>query len=132
MTTTTVPVPSTSLPIGGQLLEAISRRDFDAFQRCLAANAHFRALVPAGPFELDGARTIADRFRLWFGGSDEYELLESTAAGVGSKQHLRWRIRMTAADAPHPQRIAEQHVFVTGSGVIESLDLLCSGFQSES
>ncbi|MFT3834677.1 MAG: hypothetical protein QM711_15400, partial [Micropruina sp.] len=79
MTNTTHPAPADAMRTGSTLIEALARRDFDAFQHCLADSAHLRALIPPGPFELDGSAAIADRFRLWFGGTDQFELLESTA-----------------------------------------------------
>jgi hypothetical protein len=96
METMTAPAASTSWPISGQLLDALSRRDFDSFERCLAETARFRALVPPGPFELDGPRAIADKFRAWFGGNDEFEMIEAAATDIGVKHYLRWRIRMTS------------------------------------
>ncbi|MFT3834122.1 MAG: hypothetical protein QM711_12485 [Micropruina sp.] len=51
-------------------------------------------------------------------------------AEVGAKHYLRWRVRMTG-EGSRSHRTAEQHVFTTGAGPIETIDLLCSGFQSE-
>lgn len=127
----TASTPSTAWPISGQLLDALSRRDFGAFQRCIAETARFRALVPPGPFELTGPVAIADKFRTWFGGSDEFEMIEASASEVGSKQYLRWRIRMTSSDSGL-SRTAEQHLYTTGTDVIDTIDLLCSGFQPDS
>ncbi len=104
------------------------RRDFDTAQRCLADTVQCRALLPMGAFEFTGAAAVADRFRTWFGGDDAFEVLEASTAEVGEKQYLRWRVRMTSA-AP-TSRIAEQHLFVTGTDAVETIDLLCSGFQS--
>lgn len=129
METMTAP-PHTAWPISGQLLDALSRRDFDAFERCLTDDARMRALLPKGPVELEGPSTIADRFRLWFGGADGFEIIEAAASDIGAKHYLRWRIRMTPGSGP--SRVAEQHLYTTGTGAIEAIDLLCSGFHLES
>lgn len=123
--------PSTAWPISGQLLDGLSRRDFTALERCLSVDARMRALVPMGPLELTGAASIADRFRLWFGGDDAFEMIEASASDVGSKHYLRWRVRMTSAEMPAQSRVAEQHLYTTGTEAIETIDLLCSGFHAE-
>lgn len=123
------PPSSTAWPISGQLLDALSRRDFATFERCLAADARLRALVPPGPLDLHGPEAITDRFRRWFGGPDDFEMLEASASDIGSKHYLRWRIRMVAGELPNQARVVEQHVYTTGTDAIETVDLLCSGFQ---
>lgn len=132
MDTTTIIEPTTTRPpITGELVRAMSCRDFTAFEACLADDAHLRALVPSGPFELDGAATITERFETWFGGADDFALLEATAGAVGAKRYLRWRIRLNPPGQPESGRVAEQHLFLTGTASIESIDLLCSGFQQK-
>lgn len=126
----TATAPSTAWPISGQLLDALSRRDFDALQRCVASEARLRALVPPGPFELNGPQAIADKFRTWFGGSEDFEMVEASASEVGTKQYLRWRVRLTAPETGQ-SRTAEQHLYTTGTDAIETIDLLCSGFQAD-
>lgn len=121
--------PTTAWPISGHLLDALSRRDFHAFEQVLSASARLRALLPPGPVELDGPTAITDRFRLWFGGNEAFELVEASASDIGAKHYLRWRIRMTSAAGQ--SRIVEQHLYTTGTAAIETIDLLCSGFHAE-
>lgn len=125
----TAPAPPSSWPISGRLLDALSRRDFPAFERCLADTVRLRALVPPGPFELSGPVAVADKFHTWFGGEEEFELVEASASEIGTKQYLRWRIRLTSPESGQ-SRTAEQHVYTTGRDRIETIDLLCSGFQA--
>ena len=135
MTTTTAPPASeerNGWPVVGLFLDALTRRDFAALQLCLDDEVRFRALVPRGPFELTGSTDAADRFRLWFGGEDYFEVVDASVGQLGSKLYARWRIRMVAADDPDSARVVEQHVFTTGTDRVETLDLLCSGFHAES
>lgn len=117
-------------PIAGLLLDALTRRDFDAMQELLDDDVRFRALVPSGPFQLDTAEASAAKFRSWFGGEDEFEVLDASIGEVGARLYARWRVRICPPGRPGESRVAEQHVFTTGTTRIASLDLLCSGFHA--
>jgi hypothetical protein len=119
---------SSAWPNAGLLLDALTRRDFDAMEALLDDDVRFRALVPRGPFELDSAEATAAKFRSWFGGEDDFEVLDAAIGEVGPRLYLRWRVRMSPPGRPEESRVAEQHVFTTGAARIASLDLLCSGF----
>ncbi|MCX5043480.1 nuclear transport factor 2 family protein [Aldersonia sp. NBC_00410] len=116
--------------IAGDFLAAFSRRDFAALTASLDPDVAFRALLPHGPLATTGADEVVNRLNTWFGGDDDFEILDASIGQVGQRMYLRWRIRMHSADSG--ARIAEQHVFTRGEDRIVSLDLLCSGFQSES
>lgn len=134
MPTTTCSVTAsreTGWPVIGLLLDALTQRDFDAMRRLFAETVRFRALIPPGPFELHTADEAAAKFQGWFGGEDEFEIVDASLGQVGSRLYARWRVRMSSVDHPGESRIAEQHVFTTGASRIETLDLLCSGFQKE-
>ncbi|MFE3026223.1 nuclear transport factor 2 family protein [Nocardia tengchongensis] len=115
-------------PAAGLLLDSLVRRDFPAMAACFGPQVRLRALVPPGPFELTGPESVAGKFESWFGGTDEFEVLDAAIGQVGAKVYLRWRVHMHAAGAPG--RTAEQHLFVTVSDRIDALDLLCSGWQA--
>ena len=121
----------TAWPVIGLLLDALTQRDFDAMQRLFADDVRFRALVPPGAFELYTAEQTAAKFRSWFGGEDDFEILDASLGQVGSRLYARWRARMSPPGQLAESRIAEQHVFTTGTARIETLDLLCSGFQMD-
>ncbi|MEV6768156.1 nuclear transport factor 2 family protein [Nocardia sp. NPDC051030] len=125
------PSDDTGWPVAGLFLEALTNRDFPALTAYLQPNVRFRGLVPPGPFDTTGVDAAIDRFQHWFGGEDEFEVLEATAGRVGSRLYLRWRVRMHPPNTPDAARIAEQHVFATAGTRIESLDLLCSGWTAE-
>ena len=133
MNTTTL-APETVHPswtVAGNLLDALTRRDFVALAGCLAPDILFRALVPPGPFDLDTAADVTAKFEGWFGGEDEFELVDATAGQIGTRLALRWRVRMWPAGDEAAARVVEQHVYATGTDRVESMDLLCSGFHAE-
>lgn len=131
MTSTAAPpsTDATALPAAARLLDALTRRDFDALAQSLSPTIAFRALVPPGPFALDGADVVAAKFAQWFGGPDSFEVLDASIGPIGSKTAMRWRVRMCAVDGA--ARVVEQHVFATGAEQLDSIDLLCSGFHAE-
>lgn len=116
-------------PVAGLLLDALTRRDFDAMLDCLAPDVRFRALVPPGAFELTTAGETIARFRRWFDGPDDFEVVDASVGRVGAKTYLRWQLRLRPADGP--ARVVEQHAYTTGTELIETLDLLCSGFHTD-
>lgn len=121
---------ASSWPVAGRLLDAITRRDFDALASCLTPDVRFRGLVPRGPIASDTAAETAARFRTWFGGEEEFEVVDASIGQIGTRLYLRWRIRMWPAADPGAERLVEQHVFTTGVERVAALDLLCSGFHS--
>ncbi len=131
MTSTTAPpaVPSTALPAAARMLDALSRRDFAALGRALSRTVTFRALVPRGPIELAGAAEVAAQFDRWFGDGDSFEVVDASIGPLGAKTCSRWRVRMCSPDGT--ARIAEQYAVASGAELLESIDLLCSGFQLE-
>jgi hypothetical protein len=119
-------------PIAGLFLDALVHRDFIALASCLHPDVRFRALVPPGPFDTTGAAETVSRFQRWFGGDDEFEVVDASIGQVGARIYLRWLVRMRSARNSDSGRLVEQHAFATAGERIESLDLLCSGFQMES
>jgi hypothetical protein len=115
-------------PVAGLFLDALTRRDFGALRSVLDDDISMRALVPPGPFELRTADAVAGKFGAWFGGPDDFELIDASIGEVGPRLYARWRVCMWPPGHPEESRVAEQHGFITGTATIESLDLLCSGF----
>jgi ketosteroid isomerase-like protein len=120
-----------SWPTSGRFVQALSERDFAALRNCLHPDVRFRAVVPPGPFELNGSAAVTAKFETWFSDHEIFEVLDAAIGQVGTRMYLRWRLRVAAAATPHDGRIVEQHVFATGTAGIETFDLLCSGFQPE-
>jgi hypothetical protein len=121
-----------SWSVGGLLLEALAVRDFEAMTACFAPEATMRALIPPGLSECEGAGRIVDNIRGWFGGASEFEVLDGTVGEVGGRVHVSWRLRLHPTpwgdDSWH---VIEQQAYLRAGQQIESIDLLCSGFQPD-
>ncbi|GAA4547148.1 nuclear transport factor 2 family protein [Pseudonocardia xishanensis] len=122
----TVPLTPAPVQTAGRLVDAVAAQDFAALRRCLTDAVRFRALLPPGAVEIVDPVAATDRFLAWFGGPDRLEVLDTVIGAIGSKASVRWRVRRTAPDGT--ERLVEQHLFVTGDGRLDTLDLLCSGF----
>jgi hypothetical protein len=115
--------------LAGQFLGALARRDFPVLESCLHPNVRFRALVPRGALEENGAAHAVALLRRWFGADDAFEVLDAAIGQAGPRIYLRWQVRTGVADDPSSFRLVEQHAFATARDRIEVLDLLCSGFR---
>lgn len=126
------PPTTTRWSVGGLLLEALAERDFDAITDCLVPDATMRALLPSGFVQFEGATQIVENLRTWFGGAEEFEVLDGTVGEVGGRLHVSWQLRLhpipSGDDAWH---VVEQQVFLQTRERINSIDLLCSGFQPD-
>ncbi len=119
--------------VGGIFLEALANRDSPGMAATLGPEVHFRALLPPGAMEWEGPTSVADAFRSWFGGAEEFELVDATVGEVGGRLHLSWRIHLRPApfgigDGWH---VIEQQGYADATDSIQRLDLLCSGFRAE-
>src|SRR5579859_7105933 len=131
MTSTTAPVPQ--FAVAGAFLEGLAAQDFAKLGGALAADARLRALLLPGPFEWTGAEVIAGEFAGWFGGTENFELVEATVGEVGGRLHLHWRLRLRAERlGPGWFTVEQQSYADTGvDGRISGLDLLCTGYRPE-
>ena len=115
--------------VGYRVIRALLARDFGALASCLDQHVRFRALLPPGPCEVNGAVETASCFRDWFGAADRLELLGGGVEPVAQRQHLYWRLRV---HEPGRRRLIEQQAFATvRDDRILALDVVCSGFQPE-
>ena len=119
--------------LAGSFLEGLAAQDFARLGAALAAGARLRALLPRGPREWAGSEVIADRFACWFGGTEDFELVEATVGEVGGRLHLHWRLRLRAERLGTGWFTVEQQAYAdTGEGGrITCLDLLCTGYLPE-
>jgi len=120
--------------VGGVFLEALANRDFERLAETLAPQVRFRAMLPPGPMDWEGADTVSDVFGSWFGEAEEFELIDATVGEVSGRLHLSWRLRVRPApfgigDGWH---VIEQHAYAEAAETIDTLDLLCSGFRPDS
>jgi hypothetical protein len=118
--------------VAGQFLDALARRNFPELESCLDTNVRFRALVPRGTLEANGAAQAIALFRRWFGEDDTFDVIDAAIGQVGPRLYLRWQVRTGSVGDPSSFRLVEQHAFATTRERIEALDLLCSGFTSAS
>jgi hypothetical protein len=113
--------------IGTRFVEAVAAQDESAIAACLAPSVELRALISPGLRERTGAGDAAALVAGWFADSAELDLVESRAEEVGDRLHLAYRFEGVENGDPY---IVEQHLYCTvAGGVIESADLLCSGFR---
>jgi hypothetical protein len=119
--------------VGGSFLEALAIRDYERMATTLEPNIRFRALLPPGPMQSQGAPQVAEAFRSWFGGADDFELIDATVGEIGGRLHLSWRIRVRPAPFGIGEgwHVIEQHGYADATDSIQTLDLLCSGFHTD-
>jgi len=119
--------------VGGIFLETLANRDYARMADTLASGIRFRAMLPRGPMEWEGPEAVADMFRSWFGGADDFEVVDATVGEVGGRLHLSWRLRLRPApfEIGDGWHVIEQQAYAGAGESIETLDLLCSGFQPE-
>jgi hypothetical protein len=121
---------ATRWSVGGLLLEALAARDFARMSDCFEPTATMRALLPPGLAECEGAVKIVESFYSWFGGAEEFEVLDGTVGDVGGRVHVAWRLRLRPTpwgdDAWH---LVEQQAYLRAGERIDAIDVLCSGFQ---
>ena len=134
MTTTTLNRPDVPpFSVAGTFLEAFAARDFARLPDSLSDTVHLSALVPIGLKEWDGPDEIVAAFNWWFGDADRFDLVDAVVGEVGTRLHLRWRVRVRGGRFGERWHVVEQQVYAhTGpDGRITRLFLLCSGFCPE-
>jgi hypothetical protein len=126
------PPTTTRWSVGGLLLEALAARDFAQMCDCFEPSATMRALLPPGPAEFHGAARIVEGFQSWFGGAEEFEVLDGTVGEVGSRLRVAWRLRLRPTPWGDDEwHVIEQQTYVRAGERIDALDLLCSGFMPD-
>jgi hypothetical protein len=114
-------------------LDALVCRDFDRLARTISPDATMRALVPPGHLDWAGRDELAGRFAFWFGGTPDIELLHCASDDVAGRAMLTWRFRLRQDRLGDGWHVIAQHAFcdLGPDGLIERIDLLCSGFVPE-
>ena len=135
MSTTSDPAtePSARWSVGGVFLEALATRDYQQMAGTLSADVRFRAMLPPGPMDWNGADAVAAVFTSWFGEAEDFELIDATVGEVGGRLHLSWRLRVRPAPFGIGEgwHLIEQQAYADAAETIDSLDLLCSGFRPD-
>src|SRR5438093_11136943 len=119
--------------VGGVFLEALANRDYRQMASTLAPAVRFRAMLPPGPMDWEGPEDVTAVFTSWFGDAEDFELIDATVGEVGGRLHLSWRLRLRPAPFGIGEgwHLIEQPAYADAAATIESLDLLCSGFQPD-
>lgn len=112
-----------------RLLSAVAARDFADMERCFAPEASLRVLTPRGLRELRGAADAAARFRAWFGGMEEFELLDSDVEQVADRVRIRWHTRGCDPDRGWQENEHTGYAELDGDGLIVALNVSCAGFR---
>jgi hypothetical protein len=113
--------------------EGLAAQDFAKLGAALASDARLRALLPAATREWTGAEVIAGQFADWFGGTEDFELVDAAVGEVGGRLHLRWRLRMRAERLGPGWFTVEQQAYADAGedGRLAKLDMLCTGYRRE-
>lgn len=115
------------MSLGAKLAKAVATQDASAIEACFADDAQFRALVPSGLRERDGAVETASLISAWFADSTELDLIDTRTDEVGDRLHISYRYQGVEEGEPY---LVEQQLYCTvRDGRIERADLLCSGFR---
>lgn len=109
------------------LVDAIANHDRAALGSCFADDARFRALIPPGLRECQGAADTVDLIDSWFADSTELALDDVVIDEIGDRLHVAYRIRGVEEGEPY---VVEQQLYcAVEHGLIARADLLCSGFR---
>jgi hypothetical protein len=125
--TISVPAKNPGPTVGTKLVEAIVARDEAALATCFAPAVELRALVPRGLRERSGASEAAALFAGWYADVTELRLVESQVDELSDRLHIAYRLDVVEDGRPY---VVEQQLYCkVAGGVIERLDLVCSGFR---
>lgn len=113
--------------VANRFLEAVGRRDYAALASCFAPDARLRGLVPARVREEEGPQAIADRYRIWLGDADEYEVPASSADELLGLVRLRYLVRTIDPETGAPTEFEQTGYAQIVHGRIAVLNLVCTG-----
>ncbi|MBM2823094.1 MAG: hypothetical protein HW413_1840 [Thermoleophilia bacterium] len=112
--------------VASGFLEALSRRDYDGLASMFKEDGRMRGLVPPGLREAEGREAIAERFRIWNDGVEDWELLEADSENMADVVRIRWRV--AATDPALGRTVYEQTAYAEiDEGGITWMNLVCSG-----
>ena len=115
---------------GETFVAALANRDFKHVQACFHPQVRFRALVPSGIKERNEAAAATAQLQVWFSEPTRMQLLQKEIYLVADRVHISYRFREHYSDGE--TEVIEQHAFCdVRDGLIESMDLVCSGFLPE-
>jgi hypothetical protein len=132
---TSLPPPQSPTPvsIADVFLGHLAAGEFAQLATLLEPDVSFCALLPDGVREWRGPGQVEAAFVGWFGGVEQYDLVEASVDHVGPRLQLQWRARVRGGHFGDASFVVEQRVYVDPgpSGRIGRLSMLCSGFARE-
>lgn len=132
MTTATTPT-GPQFATAGLFIELLTAGDFDRLALALEPGVALSALLPRGFREWEGREDVCGAFATWFGGFDEYEMINATVGQVGTRLQLSWRLHVRGGRLGPDDFVVEQYCYaIPGpSGRLQQMSLVCSGFCKE-
>ena len=116
--------------LGESFVAALAGRDSKKLQACFYPEVRLRALVPSGFQESKGSAAVTARLESWFGAADSIQILRKDVYHVANRLHIRYRFGEHYSDGD--SEIIEQDAYCeVQQGLIEAIDLLCSGHLPE-
>lgn len=121
--------------VSAAFLDALARQDFERLGACFHPAPRARLLTPSALAMPRDAAGVGDRFRQWFGEADVFDVEEADVCIIGSESgdksgpciSLRYRIQLREHGGWYA---CEQQAYCWAQdGLIERIDLLCSGYQ---
>jgi hypothetical protein len=129
-TATVVTPPASSGHVRAAARDRRARRA--ALRELLAPDVWFRALVVHELLEQHDVPATLAIFDGWFGHAAEVQVLLAEVAPAGSRELLRYRLRLRPHWAPDVWHVIEQTGYArVADGRVRRLDLLCTGFVPE-
>ena len=115
--------------LGSRLARAIAAKDETALRALLADDVDFKGLTPGRLWEGTGPDDVVEVvFGSWFEPDDRVERVVDVAEGedVADTSHVSYRLDLAT---PSGTYVAEQQAYYRGTGTIEHLRIMCSGFR---
>lgn len=133
MTTATSSPTGPQFATAGLFIERLTAGDFERLAVALEHDVTLDALLPKGFRQFEGRDAVCGAFTMWFGGFDEYEMLDATVGQIGTRLQLRWRLHVHGGRLGPEDFVVEQHCYADAgaTGRIQHLVLVCSGFCRE-
>ena len=111
-------------------MEALAARDSKRLRAALHPDAHLRALVPSGFKESIGSDAVAARLESWFAEAESLTVVSKKMSHVSDRLRVQYRFDEHYPDGD--SELIEQDAYCgVREGRIDSIDLLCSGFQPD-
>ena len=117
----------------GLFLEKLATGDFARLAPTLERDVTLSALLPRGFDEWKGADAVCGAFHKFFGGMDEYEVLDAEVGQVGQRLQMRWRLHVRGGRLGDSDFVVEQFCYADDgpTGRLQSMSMVCSGFCKE-